>query len=121
MGIKHGLRALALVGGIPLISAAGDMTVRGAPFAEPTQCTSRDCVLELDAVDYQGPDSSFKTRMYNGAIPGPTIRVQAGDTFHITVHNHLLDIDNFDFEELNIFKHPNSAGLHTRMAFTQPI
>ena len=59
--------------------------------------------------------------MYNGAIPGPTNRVQAGDTFHITVHNHLLDIENFDFEELNIFNHPNSAGLHTRMAFTQPI
>ena len=96
------------------------MTVRGAPFAESTQCTSRDCVLELDAVDYQGPDSSFKTRMYNGAIPGPTIRVQAGDTFHITVHNHLLDIDNFDFEELNIFKHPNSTGLHTHGLHVSP-
>jgi hypothetical protein len=44
------------------------------------------------AVQYEGPGSSFSTRGYDGQIPGPIMRVAAGETLLVTVTNDLKDI-----------------------------
>jgi hypothetical protein len=84
----------------------------GLPLVQPTQCVSGNCVLSLGAMKYDGPVLSFTTRGYNGNLPGPTIRVRAGDTFNITLVNELEDIDNTDYG-MNEFRHPNTTNLHT--------
>jgi len=91
---------------------AGVMNVIGAALAEPAECTSLSCTLTVDAVTYTGPSASFKTRGYNGGIPGPTIRAKAGDTLVVNLVNDLLDNDN-TANEMNTYRTPNTTNLHT--------
>ena len=48
----------------------GNQGIRGAPFAEPLECTGLSCTLLLGSVMYDGPDTSFTTRGYNDDILG---------------------------------------------------
>lgn len=99
----HSRAAEAVVGG-------GDNT--GLILTQPEECTSRECTLSLGVVSYEGPHLAFETRAYNGNIPGPTIRVAAGEQFNITLVNQLQDVNNIDYGP-NEYRYPNSSNLHT--------
>src|SRR5690242_7536388 len=75
----------------------GMILLDGKPFSaeelrQPDEVSSRNGLLDtsLHVVPfyYEGP-VSYMTRSYNGAIPGPTIRVKPGDTLRIKLINHL--------------------------------
>lgn len=59
----------------------------------PTQISSTSETLELtleyDAVNYVGPAFNAPVRAYNGELPGPTIRVRAGQTIELRLVNQL--------------------------------
>eukprot|EP00656_Telonema_subtile_P024985 TRINITY_DN27123_c0_g1_i1.p1 TRINITY_DN27123_c0_g1~~TRINITY_DN27123_c0_g1_i1.p1 ORF type:complete len:512 (-),score=96.87 TRINITY_DN27123_c0_g1_i1:34-1569(-) len=61
---------------------------------------------------------SFNTRGYNGAIPGPTIRVKPGDTLTINLANQLLpDTDGL----ANTFRLVNTTNLHLHGMHLSPM
>lgn len=119
--------------GIKKNYAAGTTDVVGAPLVEPIECTSTFCDLTFGVVRYEGPTNSFLTRGYNGAIPGPTLRISPGASLHINVVNDLEDHANFEgvmnqyrctfsclffksisFTNLVSFvRKPNSTNVHT--------
>jgi len=104
---------LVAVAGFPsVVWSAGDLSHSGAPLAQPDECINRDCEIRLGAFEYVGPYASFLTRAYNGDLPGPTIRVTAGDSFTITVINELSNDANLA-GEVNTFHEPNTTNLHT--------
>ena len=45
---------------------------------------------------------------YNGAFPGPTIRVKAGDTLTLNLNNNLENVNNV-VKALNIMDLPNTT------------
>lgn len=49
--------------------------------------------------------------LFLGMIPGPTIRVSAGESLDITFINSLKDIDNTVVH--NDYQSPNTTNLHT--------
>lgn len=102
-------------------------TASSPPFVSAAECTSLSCTLNFDAVTYTGPSTSFISRGtlwcgfnnlfilshlnitgYNGAFPGPTIRVKAGDTLTLNLNNNLEDINNV-VKALNIMDLPNTT------------
>ena len=82
---------LVLVYVLIAIHGAGITNQLGAPLEQPPECERGHCTLIFGAVQYDGPQSSFSTRGYNGQIPGPTIRVAAGEKILVTVINDLKD------------------------------
>ena len=67
--------------------------------------------LTVDILHFNQPSVpiSFVTRAYNHQFSGPTIRVRAGDTLHISLANHLgPDNDGPN----NWFRLPNTTNLH---------
>ncbi|TFC17645.1 multicopper oxidase family protein [Cryobacterium algoritolerans] len=78
----------------------------GEPLRQPTELKSRDGVLEvtLDAAPGQvrigGRNAA--TLGYNGGLPGPTLRVRAGDRVAVTLHNGLADPTNLHTHGLHV-------------------
>ena len=108
------IRAILFFGSLLAAArGAGVTNVAGAALATPDECTSLSCELRLGAVAHEGPSSSFVTRAYNGAIPGPTLRASAGDTLAVTLVNTLADVANADDVAMNTFRTPNTTNLHT--------
>lgn len=80
-------------------------------------------MLEMDVLSVRLRNGlAFRTRAYNGGIPGPTLSVLPGDTLKITLRNNLqaaisatLPCTPADCTDLNgsTFRHPNSTNLHT--------
>ena len=92
MGQRLRLHVFVLACVLHTIHGAGITNQFGAPLEQPPECERGHCTLVFEAVQYDGPRSSFSTRGYNGQIPGPTIRVAAGETVLVTVINDLKDI-----------------------------
>ena len=84
----------------------------GAPYVQPEVCTSLACTLTLQPTVYKGPSAKFTTRAFNGGIPGPTLRVAAGQTLRVVVNNALTDVDN-SAVIVNNYHMVNSTNLHT--------
>jgi len=61
---------------------------------------------------YEGPATTFTMRSYNRQIPGPTIRVAAGDTIAIRLSNILQDVNN-GYPTHNDHGHLNTTNIHT--------
>ncbi|MFD7571627.1 multicopper oxidase family protein [Streptomyces sp. NPDC059810] len=59
------------------------------------------------------------TRAYNGAVPGPTLRVRAGGVLHLTHVNGLPPNPHTDGGH-NVPHHPNSFNLHTHGMHVSP-
>ena len=70
----------------------------GGSFTNPPVVASAagllDFTLDLGVVDYVGPVHSLSTRAFGGRIPGPTLRVRAGDTLRVRFRNRLLAVAN---------------------------
>merc|ERR1719231_606578 len=61
----------------------------GAPIEFAPVDTSKAVTLTLAEGVYRGVGVEQNTRMFNGNIVGPTIRVSPGDTFTVTLKNSL--------------------------------
>ena len=83
------LRLVILALAFGAVSSAGVTNVAGAAFTEPDECTTLNCELRLGPVKAELPDASFTTRGFNGGLPGPTLRVKAGETLNVTLINLL--------------------------------
>ena len=94
--------------------AAGIVTDQvGAPIEWPPVDTSKAVTLTLAEGVYRGISVEQNTRMFNGNIVGPTIRVSPGDTFTITLKNNLPS-PGFSTASLhNEYKSPDVTNLHT--------
>jgi FtsP/CotA-like multicopper oxidase with cupredoxin domain len=94
-------------------SAAIDTATIGAPIEFPTVDSSLSVTLTLAEGQYEGPGVVQNTRMYNGQVLGPTIKVSPGDTLNINVINN-LPTPGFDTSALhNEFKTFDITNLHT--------
>jgi FtsP/CotA-like multicopper oxidase with cupredoxin domain len=88
----------------------------GQPIGFPDLGTSRSgttvsITLEMAAYTYNGVNVVQQTRAFNNALPGPTIRVQPGDTLHVTLINS-LDQQGFETGTLH-----NQYRCRTRTSF----
>ena len=101
---------------LPLISttaAAIDTVSIGAAIEYPVEDSSLAATLTLAEATYSGPGVEQRTRLYNGKLPGPTIRVSAGDTFTITVVNNLPAPGFSTASVHNEFRTFDVTNLHT--------
>ena len=89
----------------------------GGSFTNPPVVASAagllDFTLDLGVVDYVGPVHSLSTRAFGGRIPGPTLRVRAGDTLRVRFRNRLRFSRNADGPERPDVSNLHFHGLHT--------
>ena len=118
-------RAFRLVPALLLPCFAIDTTTIGAALEYPAVVSSTTssvtAALTLAEYDYVGPGVTQRTRVYNGEMAGPTIRIKPGDTVTVTLTNNLPpethDTSNVhnqfrDFDRTNLHTH----GLHVSSA-----
>lgn len=78
----------------------------GEDLTEPQVLASRDRVLQLDLtaaparVRIGGREASVQA--FNGSLPGPTLRVRAGDTIRVTLRNGLQAPTNLHVHGLHV-------------------
>ena len=95
-----------------------DTTTIGAALGQPATGSTRSGTtvtgsLTLDECTYTGPAVTQNTRCYNGAIPGPTFYLEAGDTFQLTITN-LLNAEGHDTSSLhNFYRDFDKTNIHT--------
>ena len=88
-------RCLVLFALPALITSAPIARVNPEVVPSPDVITSHkghlNVTLTMGEYDFTSQDGAikFRTRAYNGQIPGPTLSVRPGDTMHITVANAL--------------------------------
>ena len=69
--------------------------------------------LTYDAKRFDQYPISFTTRVHNGMLPSPTIRMKQDSIYKITLINNLGPNDPDDPEEMNTFHTPNTTNIHT--------
>lgn len=100
------------VAGLWLTTGNGPGYTGGEDLTEPQVLASRDRVLELDLtaaparVRAGGRDASVQA--FNGSLPGPTLRVRAGDTIRVTLRNGLQAPTNLHVHGLHVSPQGNS-------------
>mmetsp|Transcript_24556 Transcript_24556/g.49829 ORF Transcript_24556/g.49829 Transcript_24556/m.49829 type:complete len:546 (+) Transcript_24556:142-1779(+) len=75
-------------------------------------CQTSPCLLELRAASVSDGATRYRTRGYNGRVPGPTVRTRAGATLRIRLVNALSAKDNLNRGH-NENSLPNTTNLHT--------
>ena len=89
------------------------ITASLAATLEPLpDCQTSPCLLELRAASVSDGATRYRTRGYNGSVPGPTIRTRAGATLRIRLVNALSARDNVNRGH-NENRLPNTTNLHT--------
>jgi hypothetical protein len=114
--MKHRLLLSTFVASFATNLQAINTDTVGAALEYPASCSNHDCTLEFGVVSYDGPAAHFLTRGYNlpgslGSIPGPILRVAAGNTLSLKLVNKLQDVDNGGL--MNNYRSPNTTNLHT--------
>jgi len=97
---------------VVLLIGGGQHTMASNQLSFPSECADLDCELNFGAVRVETPTATFTTRGFNGGVPGPTIRVAAGDALKVRLVNSLEDVDNEERHH-NVFHKPNTTNLHT--------
>lgn len=93
------------------VKAQGD-ALEQPPIIESTNGIL-DTTLTIEYGDFSGPDYTFTdTRLLNGMLPGPTLRLNAGDTLRILFKNELELQDDAVSGADNEFTDPDHANLH---------
>ena len=70
-----------------------------------------DITLTFEYADHVTPHHTFRnTRLFNGTLPGPTLKVKPGDKMKILFKNELTDQGGVHFE--NEYGIPDTANLH---------
>ncbi|MFG2898754.1 multicopper oxidase family protein [Streptomyces zaomyceticus] len=109
---------------------AGRPATASAPFPQPVVLDSPPLSGATSPLDAHTLDVRFTevfvpgcgpvtTRTYNGTIPGPTLRVRAGDTLRLT-HVNGLPPNPPHTSGHNTPHHPNSFNLHTHGMHVSP-
>ena len=65
------------------------------------------------SVEDYGYPTSFTTRVHNGMLPSPTIRMKQDTIYKITLINNLEANDPNDPGIMNEFHYPNTTNIHT--------
>ena len=88
------------------------ITASLAATLEPLpDCQTSPCLLELRAASVSDGATRYRTRGYNGSVPGPTIRTRAGATLRIRLVNALSARDNVNRGH-NENRLPNLSLIH---------
>jgi FtsP/CotA-like multicopper oxidase with cupredoxin domain len=84
----------------------------GEPLRQPTELKSRDGVLEVTLNAAPGRVTiggrTATTLGYNGGLPGPTLRVRAGDRLAVRLQNGLAEPTNLHVHGLHVSPQGNS-------------
>jgi len=86
------------------------------PLTQPMELSSTGTNLEIDLTIAAGSHSSvvastFETRLLNGSLPGPTVRVKRGEWLYVNFSNDLVAQSGTNTRE-NQFAFPDSSNLH---------
>lgn len=89
----------------------------GANLIQPRSVSSRngllDISLNLEYANYAGAAHSMtNVRLFNGTLPGPTIRLKAGDKMRILFHNKLEEQSSAVEPQENEYNSPDHGNLH---------
>ena len=94
--------------------------VTGAPLTEPPVLRSTDGRLELALEAQYGPATlggrPVTTYSYNGLIPGPTLRLRAGETLAPPLTNRLDAVTNLHTHGLHVSPSGNSDNVLLEIA-----
>jgi len=96
-------------------SSSTSGTVSGNALTEPTELRSADGVLTVD-LESSPQRVTIASRdvnalSYNGGVPGPTLRVHAGDTLSVSLKNGLTDPSNLHVHGLHVSPEDNSDNM----------
>jgi len=109
--MKQVISTLAFVLSIIKVNAQGDTLVQ--PQIIDSVSGVLDTTLTIEYGDFSGPSYSFTdTRLLNGMLPGPTLRLNAGDTLRILFKNELELQDGAVSGLDNEFTDPDHSNLH---------
>ncbi|MEO7373789.1 MAG: multicopper oxidase family protein [Terrimesophilobacter sp.] len=90
-------------------------SVSGARFAGPSELRSTDGLLQVDLTAAPGKvqvaGGAATVLSYNGGLPGPTLRVRAGDRLRVTLHNQLHDPTNLHVHGLHVSPQGNGDNM----------
>ena len=116
--------------GIAALWAAAEIVlpqVRQEPFSQPPLETSRNGVLETHLrvvqadVPVPGGAQLERTRCYNGAVPGPTLRLRPGEQLRMKVSNELPGpAEPCGKEHINQPHCFNTTNIHTHGLHVSP-
>lgn len=104
--------------GLPSPSSSG--TASGNALTEPIELRSEDGMLSVSLesspqrVSIAGRDVNALS--YNGGLPGPTLRVRAGDTLNVSLNNGLADPSNLHVHGLHVSPNDNSDNMFVTVA-----
>lgn len=128
----HLHHAAAAHTGFPITAVDGDVTrlallqslVRDlAELKEPEERIAvngeLNTTLHVGALHFEDGPISFWTRAYEGSIPGPTLRVKAGDTINIQLVND-LEANVPGPWTMNTNHNPNTTNLHVHGMHVDP-
>lgn len=98
-------------------AASGHVSVaEGGWLEQPRELRSQggalDVTLVLDQHLFKGPGFDVWTRAYNNSVPGPTLRIRAGDTLRIKLLNRLGPNDPAYPYAPDSFGRMNTTNLH---------
>lgn len=119
--------------GFPLAAIDGDRTKRLAllqslvtelaAFKEPEERVAvsgeLNTTLHVGALHFEDGPISFWTRAYEGSVPGPTLRVKAGDTINIQLVNG-LEANVPGPWTMNTNHNPNTTNIHVHGMHVDP-
>jgi FtsP/CotA-like multicopper oxidase with cupredoxin domain len=101
--------------------------VSSDPFTQPPLETSKNGILQthLRAVEADvpipGSTKLERTRCYNGSVPGPTLRLRAGEQLRLKLSNDLTGpSDHCDKEQINQAHCFNTTNIHTHGLHVSP-
>ncbi|TFC71683.1 multicopper oxidase family protein [Cryobacterium sp. TMT1-62] len=99
----------------PSATSSGFGAPSGDPLVQPPELRSADGRLKvrLDAApgDVKISGRGATVLSYNGGVPGPTLRVQAGDTLNVSLHNGLNDPSNLHVHGLHVSPSDNGDNM----------
>ena len=107
-----------VVGGTGLwreVTATGLDPVSGGDFTEPEVLRSRDGGLDVRLEAAMGTHEIAGRRAttlgFNGGVPGPTLRLRAGDTLRIELVNRLEQVTNLHVHGLHVSPEGNGDNV----------
>ena len=86
---------------VPGGTTGSDAGTANAAFAQPAACSSSTAICGSAWGRCTCPTPFVRSRLFNGGLPGPTIRASAGDTVRVRLVNLLQDVANGDDLEVN--------------------
>jgi FtsP/CotA-like multicopper oxidase with cupredoxin domain len=101
-------------------STTSPVTPAGGDLVEPPELRSVNGTLAVDLessrqqVTIAGRD--VRALSYNGGVPGPTLRVRAGDTLSVSLRNGLADPSNLHVHGLHVSPENNSDNMFVTVA-----